>query len=109
MIRLAKLLSQDADVSSVLAFDPEVPQTNMVHVYLKPAYHVCEKVRDEVEAAKGICVFKRLRKDLGGSKDEHGFGAYFEWAIGEANGSIDDGVFLEGWRDFAARIQAATG
>jgi hypothetical protein len=36
-----------------------------------------------------------------------GFRSKFEWAIGEANGSVEDSTFLTGWTEFAQEVTAS--
>lgn len=103
-------------------FVPKVPQTPMVHVYLRDDQVVLEQARDEVVAKDGIMLFNKLRKvprELRGQgsqivqlmeleKTQQKIQAqstsseecYFEWCMGPVNSAISDEVYLKGWTRF---------
>lgn len=105
MVNLVSMLTMMEQIKSSVSFDPEVPQTNMVHGYLRASVQDCIDARDEVERRTGICVLNRVREvDQVEHAFELGYRAKFEWAIGDANGSLEDDIFLRGWRDFALEL-----
>jgi hypothetical protein len=88
------------------AFDPPTPHTNMIHVYLKFSVAECEAARDQVLDSHDIQVFRRIRQvDDNKLLKEAGYGAYIEWTMGEANGILEDDVFVEGWIHFIKALQ----
>ena len=97
--KLAKVLGSlhaESTISSVVRFDPPVPQTNMVHGYLEFPYDVCVNALDAAERQTGIRVLSRLRTSEIGCK--------FEWVMGENNSDIDDEIFVSGWDAFARAL-----
>ena len=98
--------SEITHFNDVVIFDPPVPQTNMVHVYLKSSVENCEKARDVVLNEHGVRIFSRLREIPSSDPlSEQGYGARFEWTIGDKNGSIDNDVFVYSWRDFVSQLK----
>jgi hypothetical protein len=111
--RLAKLrgvvweLSEDLDVRKILRFEPCVPESCMVHVYImggsSPA--ALEAAHERVISATGIRLWNNLRGvgyaiDSTTTKNEQ----YFEWNMGPANSAFPNQVFLDGWRAFAKEL-----
>lgn len=96
------------DALSVLAaqngwkmrFDPQVPQSAMVHVYLEGDVACLEARHDVVLKTTGYRLWNRLRGPghtvAAGSGNEH----YFEWSMGPRNSAISIDVFCEAWKAF---------
>ena len=95
-------LSEENHVNKLVSFDPAVPETNMIHVYLKAPYKTCERARDIFMENTGIQVFSRLRHiPPTDGRFDLGYEAYFEWTFGNANGSIAEDIIVKAWRDYA--------
>ena len=110
LVRVLKLLSTDARISSIVEFDPKIPEVNMVHGYLRMPYDECMKALDKVEDITGIRVLSRVRSckeddDTEGANNQ--FGCRFEWTMGEANSLIDDKLFLLGWKTLAQVVDGS--
>ena len=107
MRRVTKRISSETEFDSVGAFDPPFPHTNMIHVYLKFSVAECEAARDHVLDSHQIQVFRRIRQVDYDNKllKQAGYGAYIEWTMGEANGMLEDEVFVEGWLRFIEALQ----
>ena len=102
LVGLVQALAADDDIAQVLQFDPAIPETNMVHGYISASVEKCSTVLDAVEREHGIRVLFRVRPvPEEAPAYKLGYKAYFEWAIGEANGEIPDDVFIHGWRAVA--------
>lgn len=93
LARVLKLLQSNSAISSIVTFDPAIPDTNMVHGYLNRPYDECIEALKMVEQSTGIRVLTRLRRCE--------FGSRFEWVMGESNFMIADDAFLTGWDSFA--------
>jgi len=109
LARVLKLLSTDARISSIVEFDPKIPEVNMVHGYLRMPYDECMKALDKVEQTTGIRVLSRVRSckeddDTEGANSIQ-FGCRFEWTMGEANALIEDELFLLGWKTLAQEVE----
>ncbi len=93
-----------------VVFDPPLPETNMIHVYLKASIEDCETARDIVLHDTGVSVFNRIREipEVDSSR-ELSFGSYFEWTIGTMNGSIKNEVILNSWKKFLEVLQNVKG
>lgn len=90
-------------VYQVLSFDPSVPQTNMVHGYIRSSVGECLNARDAVERDERIRVFNKVRDiDENDAAFQLGYRSKFEYAIGDYNGAIDDNTYLHGWNKFAS-------
>jgi threonine aldolase len=104
-------LSNDDLISTIVVFDPEQPETNMVHGYFRYSVDACLAAADKAAAAQaGTHVLHRLR-DL---PNDHpaaqvGFRSYFELTIGELNGRVETSTYLKGWRAFAEALLAGRG
>lgn len=87
------------------AFTPNIPQTNMVHLYFKQSIYSCEIARDEVcSTLGGIKVFSRIREITPTSdkiRYDAGYRCYLEWTMGDANGSLGDELFVRAWSLFS--------
>mmetsp|Transcript_37612 Transcript_37612/g.90055 ORF Transcript_37612/g.90055 Transcript_37612/m.90055 type:complete len:175 (-) Transcript_37612:44-568(-) len=94
---VVKMLTEDSDVCNFLSFDPPDPQTNIVHGYLDASYSEATSAIQKTEDETGIRVLYRLRSYDGGCR--------FELTMGEANYSIDDELYVKGWKDFVSKIR----
>jgi threonine aldolase len=102
LARIVATLSADAGISSIVTFDPVVPEVNMVHGYLCMDANTFAAIHDKVEKSLGIRVLNRVRT-IGDSQSK------FEWTMGEANGNIPDEAFLRGWKALAEEVHAHRG
>eukprot|EP00808_Paulinella_micropora_P000636 g46523.t1 len=93
------MLTAELKDSGCIRFLPPVPQTPMVHVYIKGSKEEVEAARDKAARASGIQVFSRLRQVVGEE-------VYFEWKMGIANVKISDDKFIQGWRAFKRELLA---
>uniref|UniRef100_A0A7S2MBC8 Aromatic amino acid beta-eliminating lyase/threonine aldolase domain-containing protein n=1 Tax=Skeletonema marinoi TaxID=267567 RepID=A0A7S2MBC8_9STRA len=98
LARVIDVLNADSHVQSIVQFDPAVPQTSMIHGYLKASLDDCKRALLTVEQSTGIRVLMRLNKV---NDDESSFGCRFEWSVGTSNVLIDDGHFIKGWQEFS--------
>jgi hypothetical protein len=106
--QVLEVLHADRTISSVVQFDPVVPEVNMVHGYLKVPYDECMAAVEKVESITCIKILSRVRScsyDKPGNFSEESDakfgGCRFEWTMGESNFSIEDDQFLLGWKTFA--------
>ena len=100
---LTQKIKATAGFSDIALFEPEVPETNMIHVYLKLPHDQCISIKDMITKKTGYTLFSRIREvPETDPAFEHGNLAKFEWTIGEANGAIDDEVFVEVWEEFCS-------
>ena len=100
--KIVSKLTEEKHVNQLVAFEPAVPETNMIHVYLKAPFDKCEKARDMFMERTGIKVFSRLRPiPPTDGRFDMGYEAYLEWTIGDANGSIADELIVKSWCDYA--------
>lgn len=106
LLRIIEALSSEDRIRSCVSFDPELPNVNMIHGYLFFSKQECMDAVDIVEKQCGIRVLSRIR-DVEESDPAYreGYRSNFEWTMGEANGVIDDEVFLRGWKEFAAALE----
>jgi len=106
MISIIRALSADRDISQIVSFDPALPETNMVHGYIR--WHRPDEVHralNAVELRTGILVLRRVNPvKPGTAAHSWGFLSKFEWTIGEENGTIPVQVFLEGWKELAIEL-----
>jgi hypothetical protein len=115
-------LTQINDQGYAMWFVPAVPQTPMVHVYLRDKKDVLIEARDRVAAAQGIWLFddltpvpqklwgklcpKHLQAFRGDSASQNIRSHidldefFFEWQVGPRNRHIDTEKFVEGWQAF---------
>jgi len=107
MIRLVKLLSNDKGIGSIVLFDPPVPETNMVHGYLQPSPAECDRAIRKVLSDMNLKILRRVRPTCH-PVDATKYKSKFEWTIGDANGCIQDAVFLDSWRLFAQVVKEST-
>ena len=83
---------------SRLRFVPPVPETGMVHVYLKCTVAEAEKASKSVEAKTGIRVFAKMRAQIGEE-------CFFEWKFGPSNINIPNEIFVKGWKTFFEELK----
>eukprot|EP00984_Skeletonema_dohrnii_P033875 scaffold31942_cov155-Skeletonema_dohrnii-CCMP3373.AAC.5 len=98
LARVIDVLNADSNVQRIVKFDPALPQTSMIHGYLKASLDDCKRALLTVEQSTGIRVLMRLNKI---NDDESSFGCRFEWSIGTSNVLIDDEHFIKGWQEFS--------
>ena len=99
--RITDRIKAETLFSKVGTFNPTVPETNMIHVYLKKSETCCENVRDGVYEKLGLKIFTRIR---GAAEYPGGYRCYFEWSMGEANGSVNDESIIEAWKQFTSDL-----
>ena len=105
LIRISQELSAIEDFTKVAKFEPTIPQVNMVHCYLRPSLTECITVRDLIQDELGISVFHRITPlDEQDRAYKEGFRCKIEIYMGEANGAIDDSIWLRAWLEFSRRI-----
>lgn len=109
MQHIVSLLRNEISISEIVTFDPEFPQTSMVHCYILDASVAqCEKARNTAEDESGIKVFSRIRSitdKICRSDFTPNSGAYFEWSIGEGNCHISDDEIVRGWKCFTRALR----
>ena len=103
--RIAGALVDDEDISGIVTFDPTVPETNMVHGFIRASLEDCENSTKTVAKRTGVSVLSRVRA-ISDTEEEfkRGYGCRFEWTIGDANAAIEDDTFLETWKAFAIEL-----
>ena len=109
LAQVMELLRANTRISSVVQFDPVIPETNIVHGYLAVSYDECMAALESVEESTGIRVLSRVRSCSGNVGDKYSeicFGCQFEWTMGEANSLIKDELILLGWSTFAKSLSA---
>lgn len=99
--RVIDVLTADSDVQSIVQFDPAIPQTSMIHGYLKAPLDDCKRALLATEQSTGIRVLTRLFKI---NDDESSFCCRFEWSIGISNVMIEDEDFILGWQEFSKAL-----
>jgi len=98
-------LSGDESINSIVTFDPAVPETNMVHGYLRFPVDACNTALDAVESRCGIRVLRRVKAvPENVLAFQEGYRSCFEWSIGENNGRIPNETFFAGWSAFASLL-----
>jgi threonine aldolase len=82
-------------------FEPTVPKVNMVHCYLRPSLETCNKLRDSIQEEQGVSIFHRIsalnENDPG---YQEGLRCKLEIYMGQANGMIEDEVWVRSWIEF---------
>lgn len=108
LARVLELLHADTRITPIVQFDPAVPETNIVHGYLRMSHDECMAALEKVEHSTGIRVLSRVRSCHGSndSSDANNqkFGCRFEWTMGESNSLIEDEDFVIGWNAFAQEV-----
>ena len=103
LARVIDMLNVDKNVQSIVQFEPTVPQTSMIHGYLKASLDDCKKALSMVESRTGIRVLTRL-SEINDDDASTPFGCRFEWSMGTSNVLIDDEDFLLGWQEFSRAL-----
>ncbi|KAL7553487.1 hypothetical protein ACHAWF_016764 [Thalassiosira exigua] len=102
LVRILEMLGADPAVMSLVRFDPAVPETNMVHGYLRLSLDECMTALEAVERDTGIRVLSRLRScSVSPCDEDHKFGCRFEWTMGASNARVEDELFVTGWVELA--------
>ena len=99
--RIVTKLSADDTVSALVTFDPAIPETNMVHGFIRSPVNHCQKAVDVVCKQSGVKVLSRMRAIAKDEKECPTYGCRFEWTMGDANSAVPDEIFVETWREFA--------
>lgn len=100
-------LSADATVGSAVRFEPPLPESCMVHGYLKGTEQDMEEAHAKALKASGIRLWNRLRGRgyaSDGKLDGLAAEVYFEWNMGPANAAIPTEIYLRGWKAFAEEL-----
>lgn len=98
---LTQRICDETKFNLVAEFDPVIPETNMIHVYIKVPFVDCIEARDKIIESMGVSIFNRIKQITTADHGyEQGFRAKFEWTIGEANGCLPDDVFVKAWEQF---------
>lgn len=103
--RLVGALAGDGGISSIVTFDPKVPESNMVHGFIRASLADFQDAIDDVVSRTGVRVLSRVRA-IRDEEDECklGYGCRFEWTMGDANAAVEDDVFVTAWREFATGL-----
>jgi len=101
--KMKRLVSaiQRAPGSDILRFDPGVPQSAMVHAYLKGDADTLERIHGMVQQETGVKLWNRLR-GRGHPQDDGATWSYFEWSIGPGNLDVDEADVTPAWAKFFA-------
>ena len=123
---LVSALQIDPAVVQIVSFDPNPPQTNMVHAYFLNAtaadcLAASEKAFQitEAEGGSGVRVLHRVRDLVEADSNDinnnnttqqnpayaRGYRSKMEWTMGEANGRVSNDVILKSWHRFAKVLQ----
>ena len=102
---VAKLSSDDA-VRAKVTFDPAIPETNMVHGFVRSSVDDCQEAVDAVCKQSGVKVLSRVRAIAKYEQEHSTYGCRFEWTMGDANAAIDDNIFVQSWRELALTLAA---
>ena len=102
---VVKRLSGDDGIKSIVTFEPQVPETNMIHGFVRASFEDCQKAADAIYNQSGVKVLSRYRAISEGEKEGRSYGCRFEWTMGDANAAIDDDIFVEKWRELAQTMQ----
>jgi len=106
MKRLVKAIQKVAGHSEspwsdvdILRFEPRVPQSAMVHGYLKGDADALEQIHAVVQRENGVKLWNRLR-GRGHPQDDGANWCYFEWSIGPGNLDVDERDAAPAWAKF---------
>ena len=103
MSMVQELLSHQS-IAKCLAFDPELPEINMIHGYVKGySLEECNHAAARVKEATNIEIVRRFKPvdpAFNPSAVANGYSVMFEWSIGQANGAIDKKMAVESWSLF---------
>lgn len=102
-------LTAETDTGKFLRFEPPVPQSCMVHCYIRTGVSMAEldAAHEEAAAATGVRLWNGLRGTGYGPDGGESGGWYFEWSMGPDNCQIDTDRMLEGWKALGASMQVA--
>lgn len=94
------------ELSSLIRFDPIVPEVSMIHIYINVELKnipIVLEARDLTFKECGITCFTRLRGagSYGAAKQE----VYTELNMGPLNMAIEDRDWVRGWTVFAAKLK----
>ncbi len=103
---VVKRLSDDDEIRDAVTFEPQVPETNMVHGFVRASFEDCQKAVDDIYNQSGVKVLSRYRAISEGEKEGTCYGCRFEWTMGDANAAIDDDIFLQRWKELAQMLAA---
>lgn len=107
--RIMKRLSSDDAVSGLVTFDPAViPETNMVHGFIRSPLDDCQKAVDAICKQSGVKLLSRVRAIRKDEKESKAYGCRFEWTMGDANAAVPDETFVESWRELAKMLAPNT-
>jgi hypothetical protein len=118
--RLSKIigiLREDAELSEVVKFMPDVLCTNTAHVYVKGTQETLFSVHDEVMAASRVRIWDRLCGPGHGARfhdstlgiatkeapDESW--CFFELTLDETNMGLADEIFVDTFTEFGKRLR----
>lgn len=104
--RLVNRLSSDDAVGALVTFDPSVPETNMVHGFVRSSLDDCQKAVDAICKQSGVKVLSRVRAITEAEIECSAYGCRFEWTMGDANSAVPDETFVEKWREVARMLDA---
>lgn len=103
--RCVDRIGADENFCNIGSFTPGIPETNMVHVYLKRSVDCCVVARDKVCSESGLKVFSRIREvPPNDPRYSSGFRSCLEWTMGNANGLIGDDDFIKAWGLFSSYL-----
>ena len=104
--RIVKRLSSDDAVRAEVTFDPAIPETNMVHGFVRSPLDDCQEAVDAVCKQSGVKVLSRVRAITKDEEESTAFECRFEWTMGDANAAVPDESFVASWKELA-RVLAA--
>jgi threonine aldolase len=103
LVKITREVSYTPGFQQIGRFEPETPKVNMVHCYLRPSLKSCLKIRDDIQGKMGVSLFHRINPI---DKDDYayseGFRCKLEIYLGQANGSIENEVWVNAWSEFCA-------
>lgn len=108
--KLARIIKQiqAKGFNKVGSFEPSVPMVNMVHCYLRPSLETCNRIRDSILDESGVSIFHRISAlDKNDPSYQEGFRCKLEIYIGQANGSVEDELWVRSWIAFSDGVQAS--
>lgn len=112
MVESIKALVKAADVEASIVFDPETPQSAMIHCYIKGDREQIEVCHAKVQAETGVKLWNHFRGAghppfpvSSSSSSERRLGSvdewqYFEWSCGPGNVGTKDAHVEAGWTSF---------
>ena len=91
------VVKAEAEASGVrVEFDPEEPQSAMVHCYLKGDRAELERLHEKAKERTGATLWNKFR-----GEGHKGAGwSYFEWSMGPANAAFSDDDVRAAWAAF---------